>query len=153
MKPTLVFIMLCFSILSSFAQSTISSAGYEANGEGSMSATIGQVFFLEINDNGRISHGVQQTFIIMEETGIENTEIQLSAYPNPTNSVLNLQINGRDFQNVTYTLFNNESKMLGKGVVNDFETQILMDGFKTGVYFLDIKLDGISLKRFKIIKN
>ena len=89
----------------------------------------------------------------MEETGIENTEIQLSAYPNPTNSVLNLQINGGDFKNVTYTLFNNESKMLGKGVVNDFETQILMDGFKTGVYFLDVKLDGKSLKRFKIIKN
>ena len=153
MKQSLIFIMLCFSLLSSLAQSTISAAGYEANGEGSMSATIGQVFFLEINDNGRISHGVQQTFIIKEETGIENTEIQLSAYPNPTNSVLNLQINGGDFKNVTYTLFNNESKMLGKGVVNDFETQILMDGFKTGVYFLDVKLDGKSLKRFKIIKN
>ena len=153
MKPTLVFIMLCFSLLSSLAQSTISAAGYEANGEGSMSATIGQVFFLEINDNGRISHGVQQAYIILAETGIEIIDIQLLVYPNPTNNVLHLHIDGEKISNVTYTLFNNESKPITKGVANDSETQISMGKYNTGVYFLDVKSSGKSVKRFKIIKN
>ncbi len=94
MKRSFVFITFCFSFLSSFAQSTISAAGYEANGDGSMSATIGQVFFLETNDNGRISHGVQQAYLISAETGIDITDIQLLVHANPTNNLLHLHNDG-----------------------------------------------------------
>ncbi|MBR4115482.1 MAG: hypothetical protein IKK40_05675, partial [Bacteroidales bacterium] len=92
--------------LTSLAQSIVVSAGYEAVGEGTMSATIGQVSFMTMeNDNGSFSQGVQQVFEIATESGIEITEIKLSAYPNPTSDVLKLLIDG-DFGNVTYLLYN-----------------------------------------------
>ena len=140
-------------LFSSFAQNTITTAGYEANGDGSISATIGQIFFLETNGNGHISNGVQQAYIISVETGIEITNIQLSVYPNPTNDVLYLHIDDEKISTVTYTLFNYESKPLTKGIANDSETQIFMGKYNTGIYILDVISDGKSVKRFKIIKN
>ena len=67
---------LVAAAVGSFAQSAVSSAGYEATGDGTVSATIGQVAYLTATgDGGSIAQGVQQTFEITTETGIEITEI------------------------------------------------------------------------------
>lgn len=139
--------------LTSLAQSIVVSAGYEAVGEGTMSATIGQVSFMTMeNDNGSFSQGVQQVFEIATESGIEITEIKLSAYPNPTSDVLKLLIDG-DFGNVTYLLYNKISNKMAEGVANATETLIQMSTYKSGVYFLVVVADGKAVKRFKIIKK
>ena len=144
---------LAVAAFGSFAQSTVSTAGYEATGGGTVSATIGQVAYLTATgDGGSIAQGVQQAFEITTETGIEITEIQLSAYPNPTSDVLNLKIDG-DFGTVTYALYNNSSALVAKGTVSGSETQIQMGAFKPGVYFLDVKAEGKTVKRFKVVKN
>ena len=136
----------------SFAQSAVSTAGYEATGDGTVSATIGQVaYHTATGDGGSIAQGVQQAFEITTETGIEITEIQLSAYPNPTSDVLNLKIDG-DFGTVTYALYNNSSALVTKGTANGSETQIQMGAYKPGVYFLEVKKDG-KTKKFKIVRN
>ena len=105
------------------------------------------------NENGSLSQGVQQAYVITEETGIEITQIQLRAFPNPTSDVLNLQINGGEFKKVTYALYSNTSKLIDKGAVNGSETQIQMGAYKAGVYFLEVKADGKAVKRFKVVKN
>ena len=137
----------------SLAQSAVATAGGEATGDGSVSFTVGQTVFTTVaNENGSISQGVQQAYVITEETGIEITQIQLRAFPNPTSDVLNLKIDG-DFGTVTYALYNNSSALVTKGTANGSETQIQMGAFKPGLYFLDVKADGKTVKRFKIIKN
>lgn len=140
--------------VASLAQSSVVSAGGEATGDGSVSFSVGQTAYMTAaNENGSLSQGVQQAYVITEETGIEITQIQLRAFPNPTNDVLNLQINGGDFKKMTYALFNNTSKLMTKGSVNGSETQISMGAYKAGVYFLDVKAEGKSVKKFKIVKN
>ena len=152
-KKLITTMALVAAAVGSFAQSAVSSAGYEATGDGTVSATIGQVAYLTATgDGGSIAQGVQQTFEITTETGIEITEIQLSAYPNPTSDVLNLKIDG-DFGKVTYALFNNSSALLAKGTANGPKSQIQMGACKPGVYFLEVKMEGKTVKRFKIIKN
>ena len=137
----------------SLAQSAVATAGGEATGDGSVSFTVGQTVFTTVaNENGSISQGVQQAYVITEETGIEITQIQLRAFPNPTSDVLNLKIDG-DFGTVTYALYNNSSALVTKGTANGSETQIQMGAYKPGVYFLDVKAEGKTVKRFKIIKN
>ncbi len=140
--------------VASFAQSSVVSAGGEATGDGSVSFSMGQTAYITaVNENGSLSQGVQQAYVITEETGIEITQIQLRAFPNPTNEVLNLQINGGDFKKMTYALYNNTSKLMSKGSINGSETQISMGAYKAGVYFLDVKAEGKSVKKFKIVKN
>ena len=138
----------------SFAQSSVVSAGGEATGDGSVSFSVGQTAYMTAaNENGSLTQGVQQAYVITEETGIEITQIQLRAFPNPTNDVLNLQINGGEFKNVSYALYNNTSKLVAKGTVNGSDTQISMGAYKAGVYFLEVKADGKAVKRFKVVKN
>ena len=137
----------------SLAQSAVATAGGEATGDGSVSFTVGQTAFMAVaNENGSVSQGVQQAYVISAETGIDVTEIQLTAFPNPTKDVLNLQVNG-EFGTVAYALYTNTSKRVAKGVVNGAETQIQMGAYKPGLYFLDVKAEGKTVKRFKIIKN
>ena len=146
--------MLSVAAISGYAQSAVATAGGEATGDGSVSFTVGQTVFTTVaNENGSISQGVQQAYVITEETGIEITQIQLRAFPNPTSDVLNLQINGGDFKNVSYALYNNTSKLIDKGTVNGSDTQISMGAYKAGVYFLEVKADGKTVKRFKVVKN
>ena len=139
--------------VASFAQSSVVSAGGEATGDGSVSFSVGQTAYMTAtNENGSLSQGVQQAYVITKETGIEITQIQLRAFPNPTSDVLNLQING-EFRTVAYALYTNTSKLVAKGVVNGSETQIQMGTFKPGVYFLEVKAEGKTVKRFKVVKN
>ena len=143
---------LVAAAVGSFAQSAVSSAGYEATGDGTVSATIGQTAFMAVaNENGSISQGVQQAYEITTETGIDVTEIQLTAFPNPTSDVLNLKIDG-DFGTVTYALYNNSSALVTKGTANGSETQIQMGAYKPGVYFLEVKMEG-KAKKFKVVRN
>ena len=140
--------------VASFAQSSVVSAGGEATGDGSVSFSVGQTAYMTAtNENGSLSQGVQQAYVITEETGIEITQIQLRAFPNPTSDVLNLQINGGDFKNVSYALYNNTSKLITKGSVNGSEMQIQMGAYKAGVYFVEVKADGKAVKKFKVVKN
>ena len=146
--------MVMTMAVASLAQSAVATAGGEATGDGSVSFTVGQTVFTTVaNENGSISQGVQQAYEITTETGIDVTEIQLSAFPNPTSDVLNLQINGGDFKNVSYALYNNTSKLIDKRTVNGSDTQISMGAYKAGVYFLEVKADGKTVKRFKVVKN
>ena len=150
---TSITILLTMAI-ASFAQSSVVSAGGEATGDGSVSFSVGQTAYTTAtNENGSLSQGVQQAYVITEETGIEITQIQLRAFPNPTNDVLNLTIDGGDFKKMTYALYNNTSKLMTKGSINGSETQISMGAYKAGVYFLDVKAEGKSVKKFKIVKN
>lgn len=138
----------------SFSQSSVVSAGGEATGDGSVSFSVGQSAYMTVtNENGSLSQGVQQAYVITEETGIEITQIQLRAFPNPTSDVLNLQINGGEFKKVTYALYSNTSKLIDKGAVNGSDTQISMGAYKAGVYFVEVKADGKAVKRFKVVKN
>ena len=151
-KKLITTMALVAAAVGSFAQSAVSSAGYEATGDGTVSATIGQTAFMAVaNENGSISQGVQQAYEITTETGIDVTEIQLTAFPNPTSDVLNLKIDG-DFGTVTYALYNNSSALVTKGTANGSETQIQMGAYKPGVYFLEVKMDG-KAKKFKVVRN
>ena len=152
-KMCVVIGTLLMAAMTANAQSGMVSSGGEATGDGSVSFSVGQVAFMSASgEGGSISQGAQQAYVIKEETGIEISEIQLTAYPNPTTDVLNLRVDG-DYQNVSYTLYNNVSASLAKGNVNGNEAQIQMASFVAGVYFLEVKADEKAVKRFKIVKN
>ncbi len=78
----------------------------------------------------------------------------MSAYPNPTTNLLNLVISDNKWNNLSYQL----SDMNGRIVQNlqkitASETQLPMQKFPQGIYFLAVNSDNATVKTFKIIKK
>ncbi|MFA6806283.1 MAG: T9SS type A sorting domain-containing protein, partial [Bacteroidales bacterium] len=87
---------------------------------------------------------------------IEKSEISLSIYPNPTNSILNINLseNGNEFPNSNYEL--RIANMMGKEVYNSsYKNQINVSNLSSGVYifYLINKETNQTIKQKLIIQK
>jgi len=139
------------------AQETIPASGGDASGnEGSVSYSVGQVVYCTNTGRiGSITQGVQQGYKIYTTTGINETDIKLSAsvYPNPTTNYLQLSIETIHESFLRYQLFDMQGKLLKNQKVIGNETQIDMGNFVPSTYLLKIMNHNQSIKEFKIIKQ
>ena len=108
-----------------------------------------QTWLLKVDSNGCFgSNNCPQNYI----TGIPATNsanVSLTVYPNPTNSILNIDDEKKQFQNATIEIKN----YLGQVVLSSpFNSQINLQNLSAGMYFLTVK-DKDYLKTVKIIKE
>lgn len=80
-----------------------------------------------------------QTIILDGQVGVEEEQIQLAIYPNPTVDLLNIVVNG-NFEYSVYTLDGGE---LLTGVGID-QKQISMQEFAAGVYYISVTAEGYN---------
>jgi len=155
MKPTLIFITLLVLVyIPSNAQHSTNASGGDASGNnGSVSYTIGQVFYKVNNSNaGQVLEGVQlpYEFIMI---GIEKAPgIQLLCFPNPTTGYLTLKAEN-DLGNLSYQLFDTKGIMLLNKPLTGIYTRINMQKYPPGIYFIKAININKTIKTFKIIKN
>jgi hypothetical protein len=146
-----------FTITPLFAQQAILSSGAEAEGNGSMSYSFGQVFYRAYTGTGgSIGEGVQQVYEIsvVKITSLEEKiELSASVYPNPARDYLMLYMDEQDFSQVRYHLFDVHGKTLGQKDILQPETQINMQDLAPAVYLLHVVKDHQALKVFKIVKK
>ena len=139
------------------AQSGPVAAGGQAVGTGgAASYSIGQLEFVKANGSGgSVSGGIQQPYEIYIITGGGKTSTPLDCqlFPNPTASVLQLNVGSADTKNLSYALFDIKGKLIGQwGVVNE-KTMIQMNSLPSGTYFLRLNTNQQVIKSFKINKN
>jgi hypothetical protein len=138
-----------------YSQEIVTTAGGEATGSGTVSYSIGQVVYSNTTgSNGSVSQGVQQAYEIVDAIG-EAVEInlELTAYPNPTNSALTLNIGNYNNQNLSYRLCDMQGKLLDSKKVIHSSTEIGMQGLPASTYLLNIVDSESLIKTFRIIKN
>ena len=149
-----LFFLAPFFIIS---QEIISpSAGDSSGSGGSLSYTIGQVFFNTIeSDNGSLVQGVQQPFEFQTLSTPALLTVQLTAitYPNPTTEFVLLKISDTALENLQYTLFDLNGKTIDSKKINSYSTKITMKNFAIGMYLLKLTKNNQPLKTFKIIKK
>jgi hypothetical protein len=156
MRSLTTTIALIFSV-GLYAQQTVPATGGDATGAGgSSSYTVGQVVYTtKTGSTGSVAQGVQQPYEIYTSVGIEVTEINLElvAYPNPTNNELTLNIGNYNNEKLSYQLYDMQGKLLDSKQVVNISTTIVMQDLPVSTYLLNI-LDNKSLiKTFNIIKN
>lgn len=139
-------------------QETVSSSGGEASSsDGTVSYTIGQVFYAEDNDaTGSVTPGVQQAYEIYVTDGIEEAagiKLTMTAFPNPTLDQLTLSVENFNNENLSYQLFDMSGRLVKSGEMNEQNTQIYMDDLERATYVLLVNKDNKNIKTFKIIKN
>ena len=80
-------------------------------------------------------------------------ENELKAYPNPTTSILNLQISGAATRQLTYAIYAIDGKLVEEQKINNDLTIISTSNLSNGIYLLEVKDKNTLVKSFKLIKN
>ena len=157
-KLTVIAISTFFISLSeSLAQQTMSASGGDAvSPNGQCAYSIGQVFYaFNSSDETNISEGVEQpidfeTYIIP----FTKSDLQVSAYPNPTNGNLTLSFKNHYSDLIEYTFFDEYGKLINSDRLCAPQTQIPTTNLPSGVYILHISKNNLEeVQTFKIIKN
>lgn len=151
---TIILFVLSFAMQ---AQQTIDAAGGTATGSGgTVTYSVGQVAYTTISStSGTVNQGVQQPFEILTLSGEDynNISLNMAVYPNPTTSFLTLKIEDLVMDNVSYTLYDLNGKLMQESAISNAETSIDMQSFASGIYIFIVMKGSQLVKSFKIIKN
>lgn len=147
----------CFFSLSANAQQGIHSSGGNASGTGgSVSYSVGQVFYSsQSGTSGGLIQGVQQPFELVV-TSLDqpiNPTISCEVFPNPVIKELKLKISGDKIQEGTWVLTDMRGVYVAKGKISEAETLIPMAAQPMAAYSLRIFSDQKEIRTFKIIKQ
>jgi hypothetical protein len=153
-KLTIFFLTLSFTTL--HAQRAVLSASGRAIGSGGTAGyAVGQVVYKSYTSaSGTVAQGIQQSNIVITALDdVENAGISCSAYPNPTSSVVNLKIEDRSLENVSFQLYDLSGRLLQDQKINAIDTSISAENLATTTYLLKVRDGDKELKTFKIVKN
>ena len=155
-SKTLLLTFTFFSLLAtlelSAQENTVASGGKATGSGGTVSYSLGQVVYsTNIGTNGSVSQGVQQPYAVSATVGINETSIQLNAYPNPTTN--NLTLTTDDSESLSYQLFNIQGAEISSKTLNSKTSNISLEGHPPATYFLKVIKNNEVIKAFKIIKN
>ncbi len=157
MKTPLLFLLFSVPFLL-HAQQTISASGGDATGsEGSVSYSVGQVFYHTYSAAvGSVAEGVHQPFEIFVITSVDeliSDKIHLKAFPNPVITQLTLWTQEGHFSDLSYRLLDMHGHLIRSERIPDGDTTVNMNFLRPGTYFLQVFDQDRMAGAFKIIKR
>lgn len=151
MKRSPVFFILIS--ISFFAQRNIvSSGGTFTNSNGSISISIGQLYYSEhSNQQVSITEGLQQVFVDQTLSVNSYSTNEILVYPNPTNGYLFINKLLTNTLNVSYQIYETHGKLVSEGVLKE-KKEIDLSKLSKGFYMLRLLINGKIYKNSKILK-
>lgn len=158
----LCFVILLFSysfaLTGLSAQETVNASGADATSDGgSISYSVGQITSANYTiSSASVAEGVQQPFEISILTAIENTDntqLTITAFPNPSTDYLTLKITNLELSNLAFQLYDVSGKLLQSNKIIDTRTSIAIEHLKVSTYFVKVVQDNKEIKTFTIIKK
>jgi len=151
--------ILCATYSTVWGQEGVVVSGKTSTGNnGSVSYSVGQVVSSSLsNATGSVNQGVQQAYDISVINGIKANKnghkIDVSVYPNPTASSLNLAIKDSLLNHLSYQLYVFDGKLVKTATITAKETVIDMDNYAATTYILHVFEANTNISSFKIIKK
>jgi len=154
LKNTFTFIF--FLLLTSAcvtAQEIVATQGDSyTNSSGSIDFTIGEVIINAGTDGANdLTQGFHQTnwnFVSIED---HVSSYEAIIFPNPTSAILNIRTGS--FENVTYTLYDAQGKLVLQDKLSSVQTPIQVSQLAPGSYSLTLSTATQNLKTFQLIKQ
>ena len=153
MKKRTLFLFSLLSTIAVSAQEVLSTQGDSySNAISNIDFTIGEVI-INTGSDGTVDlmQGFHQTnwnFVGMEDY---SPGFEASVFPNPTSEVLNIRTSS--FENVRYTLYNAQGKLLIQDILSAEQTPIQVGQLAPGSYSIILNNQTQNLKTFKLIKT
>ena len=153
MKKRTLFLFSLLSTIAVSAQEVVSTQGDSySNTSANINFTIGEVVInTGTNGTNELTQGFHQTnwnFVGMEDY---SPGFKASVFPNPTSEVLNIRTSS--FENVRYTLYNAQGKLLIQEILSAEQTPIQVGQLAPGSYSIILNNQTQNLKTFKLIKT
>ena len=152
---TLLFI-LTFTIDASAQQTANTSGKNVSQNNTSVSYSIGEVYYnTTLNSNSVITQGIQQPYEIYLISGIGNEKdvMLITAFPNPTSTILKLLIQDIRLDGLNYKLYDLLGKEILSSDIQKNQTELDLNNLMPAVYFIKVFRYNSNLKYFKIIKK
>ena len=151
-----MFFLFCVIGLEGSAQSSINTAGGDAEGiGGSVSFSVGQVTYTSNSSTtGKISKGVQQAYEIYSlDLAEEKQTVFLCLYPNPTFDRIILDFNSTESLNYTVQLTDIQGRLLQQIQIHKNNSEIDLIDLPSASYFIVLTQEKSVIKTFKIVKS
>ena len=151
-KHALVIFSL-FATISVSAQEVVATQGdLYSNASANIDFTIGEVIIATGTDGTiDLTQGFHQTnwdFVGLEDHA---PNYEATIFPNPTSDVLNIKTS--TFENVTYTLYDAQGKLVMQNILTAVQTPIQVSQLAPGSYSLTLNNETQNLKTFKLVKS
>jgi hypothetical protein len=158
MKKNTIVLLSLFTAVTVSAQEVVSTQGDSySNASANIDFTIGEVIINTVTDGSHdLTQGFHQTnwnFLGVEDFA---PDYEASIFPNPTSDVLNIKTSS--FENVTYTLYDAQGKLVLQSILAAEVTPIQVSHLAPGSYSLQLtfeegKKSASKSKTFKLIKS
>ncbi|MDB4344254.1 T9SS type A sorting domain-containing protein [bacterium] len=153
MKRTTFLLFSLFATITGSAQEVVSTQGDSySNASANIDFTIGEVVINTGTDGTNdLTQGFHQTnwnFLGVEDFAPDYEAI---IYPNPTEDVLNIRTS--TFENVSYTLYDAQGKLVMQNILLAEQTPIQVSQLAPGSYSLTLNNQTQNLKTFKLVKT
>ena len=153
MKKNTIVLFSLFATLTVSAQEVVSTQGDSySNASGSIDFTIGEVIINTGTDGTNdLTQGFHQTnwnFLGLEDFAPNYEAI---IFPNPTEDVLNIRTS--TFENVTYSLYDGQGKLVMQDILSAEQTPVQVSQLVPGNYSLTLNNETENLKTFKLVKT
>ena len=147
-------LMLGFALTTQAQQANVAAGGNASGSGGTVAYSVGQVVYTtHTGSTGTVAQGVQQPYEISTILGLDDSFIQLSAYPNPTTHNLTLEVGNIENSTLYFQLCDLGGKIIERRKITNRTEIINMENLATAIYFLKVSNANIEVKTFKIIKN
>ena len=153
MKINTLVLFLFFASLAVTAQEVVATQGESySNASANIDFTIGEVIIATGTDGTNdITQGFHQpnwNFVGLEDFA---PDYEATIFPNPTEDVLNIRTS--TFENVTYTLYDAQGKLVMQNMLSAEQTPIQVSQLAPGSYSLTLNNQIQNLKTFKLVKT
>jgi hypothetical protein len=152
MKKNTFVLLSLLTTLTVSAQEVVATQGDSySNASGSIDFTLGEAVINTGTDGTNdLTQGFHQTN--WKFLGVEDHAPSYEAliFPNPTEDILNIRTS--TFENVTYTLYDAQGKLVMQDILSAEQTPIQVSQLAPGSYSLTLNNETQNLKTFKLIK-
>ncbi len=131
------------------------SGDFHENSSGSLSWTLGEVTIETlIGTNFILTQGFQQSKLTVTAIDeLQNPVIELTVYPNPTNSFLFIEVKTDEPRDLHMKLFDLNGKLILLKKITGTNQTVSMQNYKPAVYILKVTEDGKPIKTYQIVKQ
>ena len=152
MKKKAILFFSLFPCLAVNAQQILSTQGDSyTNATASINFTIGELIIDTGTDGTNdITQGFHQTN--WNFLGVQDfvANYQAVIFPNPTEEILYIKTS--EFENITYSLYDAQGKLIMQNLLTAEQTPIQLSHLSAGSYSLTLKNEAQNLKQFNLVK-
>lgn len=148
------FLLLIFFLKPNLsnAQSGVVVAGMDIQNKiGSVSYTIGNVFYSTKSKGVSINEGMQQSYIINEI--FRKSTLRISLFPNPTNDHVYFKVENLNYKNLSFRLYDITGNLITSGRILSSQSSLSLQNFPNNIFIVKVFRGELEEQSFKILKS